>query len=80
MENVQTWKAKVVNGRLVLDEPARGLPEGTELELVSASVLDPSPLSREEEVGLIDALEEARRGEVVSAQEVRALLKRETKT
>ena len=32
MENVQTWKARVVNGRLVMDEPT-DMPEGTELEL-----------------------------------------------
>lgn len=66
MELVQTWKARVVNGRLVLNE-ATELPDGTELELVPA-------LTREEEDGLIDALAEARRGEVVSAQEIRALL------
>ena len=33
MENVQTWKARVVNGKLVLDEPRTDLPEGTEVKL-----------------------------------------------
>ena len=31
MEHVQTWKVRVVNGRLVSDET--GLPEGTEFEV-----------------------------------------------
>lgn len=65
MAAVRRWKAQVVNGRLVLNE-ATELPDGTELELVPASVLDAPPLTREEEDGLIEALAAAKRGEVVS--------------
>ncbi len=79
MENVQTWKARVVNGRLVLDE-ATALPEGTELELIPASMLDPSPLTREEEDGLIAALAAVKRGETVSAPDVQAHLDGKRKT
>lgn len=74
MENVETWKARVVDGQLVLINTATVLPNGTEIELVPASVLDPHPLTREEEDGLIEALAALKRGEVVSAQEARARL------
>ena len=64
-------QARVVNGRLVVDEPTL-LPEGTVLDLVIDDEGD--NLSDEERAALHDALERswqaAKRGEVVPADEV----------
>lgn len=53
---MDTLKARVVNGRLVLDEPC-SLPEGTVLELVVAD--DGDDLSEEERQALHAELESA---------------------
>jgi hypothetical protein len=56
-----TLRARVHNGRLVLDEPT-DLPEGEIVELVA---LEDSVLSAEEETGLAAALESVRVGRVL---------------
>ena len=62
-------KARVVNGRYVIDEPAR-LPEGAEVEL---QLIDADDLDDEERDRLHAALEEAAddidAGRVISAEE-----------
>ena len=40
MESMKTLKARVENGRIVMNEPT-DLPEGTELELIPAADFDP---------------------------------------
>lgn len=66
---VQGLKARVENGRFVIDEPAH-LPEGAEVEL---QVIDGDDLDDEERARLHAALEEASddidAGEVISAEE-----------
>lgn len=68
---MNTLKARVINGRLVLDEPCT-LPEGTVLDLVVAD--DGDDLDDEERRALHAALEEswecAKRGELRDADEV----------
>jgi hypothetical protein len=68
---MDTLKAEVRNGRLVLDVPTE-LPEGTTLELVAADVGD--ELSDGERAALHDSLteswEEAQAGKLISAEEV----------
>ena len=65
------FRAQVVNGRIVLNEPTE-LPDGTELELVVADTGD--DLDAEERELLHDSLREGfeqyKRGEYVSAEEV----------
>jgi hypothetical protein len=78
MVAMNTLKARVVNGRLVLDEPCT-LPEGTVLELVVAD--DGDELDDVERRALHAALEEswesAKKGELKDADEVmRELRKR----
>jgi hypothetical protein len=70
-------KARVQNGRLVLDEPTE-LPEGTELELVAA-VDAGDDLGDEERAALHASIDEGLRqadaGETVDADEVLARLR-----
>lgn len=65
------FKVRVVNGRLVLDEPC-DLPEGTELDLIVAD--DGDELDAAERASLEDsiekAIEEAKAGKLPSAGEV----------
>ena len=71
---MDTLKAKVVNGRLVLDEPI-DLPEGTELELVIADADD--ELDDAERLALdrvlTESWEAAKRGELIDHDEVMKL-------
>ncbi|WP_224371409.1 hypothetical protein [Hyalangium versicolor] len=73
---MDTLKAEVRNGRLVLDVPTE-LPEGTTLELVAADGGD--ELSEEERLALHESLsqswEEAQSGKLISAQDVLAKLR-----
>jgi hypothetical protein len=73
---MDTLKAEVRNGRLVLDVPTE-LPDGTTLELVAADPGD--ELSEEERSALHDALsrawEEAQAGKRIAADEVLAKLR-----
>ena len=68
---MNTLKARVVNGRLVLDEPI-DLPEGTELELVIADAQD--DLDDDERQALDKALTEswnsARKGDLLDHADV----------
>ena len=70
-------KARVKDGRLVLDEPTE-LPEGTEVELLPADASD--DLDDEDRRRLHEAIarsaEEARSGRVVPAEEVLRKLRR----
>ena len=63
-------KARVVKGRLVMDEPC-DLPDGTELELVVAD--DGEELDDAEraaiEASIEKAIEEAKAGQLVTAEE-----------
>jgi hypothetical protein len=65
---MQTLKARVRKGRLVLDEPTE-LPEGTELDLVVAD--EPDDLDAEERAALHASIDEgladARAGRTVDA-------------
>ncbi|WP_224241444.1 hypothetical protein [Hyalangium gracile] len=73
---MDTLKAHVRNGRLVLDVPTE-LPEGTTLELVAADVGD--DLSAEERLELHESLsqswEEAQAGKLIPAAAVLARLR-----
>ena len=53
---MKSIKARVINGRLVVDEPSK-FPEGTELDLTVAD--DGDDLSEEERARLHDALRAA---------------------
>jgi hypothetical protein len=68
---MQPLKARVKNGRLVMDEPTE-LPEGMELALVVADDVD--DFDDEERARLHDSLRrgmaQARAGQVVDADEV----------
>ncbi len=68
---MRSLKARVVNGRLVMDEPC-DLPEGTELDLVVADEGD--EMDEAERAALEDsiekALEEAKAGKLIPADEV----------
>ena|SRR6187455_17916 len=74
MSFMHALKARVVNGRYVIDEPAH-LPEGAEVELVVLG----SGMSAEERTALVQAIEEAEQdieaGRVVDEAEVWARLK-----
>ncbi len=71
----QPLKARVRNGRLVLDEPT-DLPEGDEVELVPADVDD---MDDEERAALRAELQasiaEAREGRLIDAEDVIAELR-----
>jgi hypothetical protein len=73
---MDTLKAEVRNGRLVLNVPTE-LPEGTTLELVAADVGD--ELSEDERQALHESLsqgwEEARAGKLIPAEAVLAKLR-----
>jgi hypothetical protein len=67
---MQSLKAHVHNGRLVLDEPT-DLPEGTEVQL---SIVDDDEMGDEERARLHAALErsmaQAKAGKLIDADEV----------
>jgi hypothetical protein len=73
------FRARVRDGRIVVDEPTN-LPDGTEFDLVSVEDgpddidprdAEPSDLTEEEERGIIHAMDQIERGEVVSYKDVR---------
>jgi hypothetical protein len=69
------FKARVHNGRLVLDAPTQ-LPEGAEVELISVD--DMSDEERQElEQALADSEEDLRAGRVYSAADVLDELRRQ---
>jgi hypothetical protein len=74
---MQALKARVINGRLVLDEPT-DLPEGTELHLVPVED-DGDDLDEQERAALHQALDEAEAdadaGRTVSEEEMWAKLR-----
>ncbi len=69
----QPLRARVRNGRLVLDEPT-DLPEGEEVELVRADVDDEDEMDAAERARLHRALErsmaQAKAGQLIDADEV----------
>jgi hypothetical protein len=69
-------KARVRNGRLVLDEPT-DLPEGAEVELVPADSDDLTPEEREElHNGLRESIAQMREGRLSDGKEVIAELRK----
>lgn len=72
---MESLKARVHDGRLVLDEPT-DLPEGTEVELVPVEAFDglDDDERRRLHAELHASLEEAERGELRPAREVLAEL------
>ena len=65
-----TVRARVTNGRLVVDEPT-DLPDGTELELVAVDAGDEEWNLTEEQIAeLQESMAQADRGEIVPAEEV----------
>ena len=70
---MQALKARVRNGRLVLDEPTN-LPEGCEVELIPADELDDEERA-ELDRSLRAAIAEANAGDVVDADEFFAELR-----
>jgi hypothetical protein len=69
-------KARVRNGRIVIDEPT-DLPEGTELELVPTEVDDMTDEERAAlDAVLLRAVDNVRNGNTVDADEVLAELTR----
>ncbi|MBK7402892.1 MAG: hypothetical protein IPJ34_43380 [Myxococcales bacterium] len=72
---METVRARVRNGRLVLDEPT-DLPEGTEIELAHVTDDDsPWDLSAERMTELQQRIASADRGEVVDGDVVLARLR-----
>ena len=69
-----TLRARVTNGRLVVDEPT-DLPEGTEVELVSVELEEPWVLSAEDTRELEARLASADRGQLVEGDAVLAKLR-----
>ena len=71
LRSMGNLKARVVNGRLILDEPC-DLPEGTELDLVVAD--DGDEMDETERAQLEDSIEkalaEAKAGKLIPADEV----------
>ncbi len=69
--SVASMKARVVNGRLVMNEPC-DLPDGTELDLVVAD--DGDEMDETERAQLEDSIEkalaEAKAGKLIPADEV----------
>jgi hypothetical protein len=75
---MKTLMARVLDGRLVLDEPS-DLPEGTEVELTvadSSEELDPEE-GAALHVALRDSWASARRGETRPAEELLARLRKQ---
>lgn len=75
----QTLKARVRNGRLVLDEPT-DLPEGEEVELVRAHEQDTDAELSEDERKQLDesiavSFDQAKSGQLIDADEVLAKLR-----
>lgn len=70
---MQALKARVRNGRLVLDEPTN-LPEGCEVELIPADELDDEERA-ELDRSLDEALEDAHAGNTVDGPEFLAKLR-----
>lgn len=66
-------RARVRNGRLVLDEPTN-LPEGSEVELVPADDMDDEERA-ELDRSLVEAIKEMHAGDVVDADEFFAELR-----
>jgi hypothetical protein len=73
-----TVRARVKNGRLVLDEPTH-LPEGTEVELSTARTDDGWMLDQERSAELQARVEAADRGDLVPAARVLGLLRRRSR-
>lgn len=73
LSDVLTVRARVKNGRLVVDEPT-DLPEGTEVELGTMED-EPWELSREQHAELEARIANAGRGDFVPAAEVFARLR-----
>ncbi len=73
---MKTWKARVRQGRLLVDEPT-ALPEGTVLDLVAADEAD--DLDEEERAALFASLDrswkQAQAGELRPASEILRELK-----
>lgn len=77
MRDVRTWKAKVVNGRLVLIDEATDLPDGKELTLRPDEEPDlADALTPEEEESIRKGLASLSRGEGIPYAEVKAALDR----
>jgi len=70
---MQALKARVRNGRLILDEPTN-LPEGAEIELVPADELDDEERA-ELDRSLDEALDDAHAGNTVDGPEFLARLR-----
>jgi len=72
-QTVETYRAKVKGGRLVMDEPTQ-LPDGTEIQLVQDLPADQDTLSAEERAllhrSLEQSLQEHKRGEVIPIESV----------
>lgn len=69
-------KARVRNGRLVLDEPI-DLPEGAEVELIPADGDDMTPEERAElDQALRESIAEMREGRLVDGKELIAELRK----
>lgn len=70
---MRSLKARVVNGRLIMDEPC-DLPEGTELDLVVADDEEGDEMDDAEraalEASIERGLEEAKAGKLIPAEEV----------
>ncbi len=64
-----TVRARVRNGRLLVDEPT-DLPEGTELELVATGSEGDWDLTAEQLAELRESIAQAERGELVPADDV----------
>ncbi len=75
LNSMQQLKARVHNGRLVLDEPT-DLPEGAEVELVA---VDGDDMSAEERAALhesiYESIEQMKRGQLIDADEALARLR-----
>ena len=77
MRDVRTWKAKVINGRLVLIDEETDLPDGRELILRVADEEDLSdPLTPQEEESIQKGLASLSRGEGIPYAQVKAALDR----
>ena len=64
-----TVRARVRNGRLVVDEPT-DLPEGTELELVATAADEDWELTPEQLSELRESIAQADRGELIHGDDV----------
>lgn len=76
MEIMRILRARVLDGRLRLDEPTE-LPEGTEVDLVSiADLLEAPSLTSEEEQGLETAMASLAEGRGIGVDELKRRLQR----